>query len=220
MGNQSLEQTGPRNLGHPVVSSEQTAFRNYQSNTFSGQNTYSPHVAQYHGRPNTSHSQIRPQNYPQTENTTSDFRYNSPSSNRYRSPPRTSNQPVSMGDRHSNIHQQTGFTNYSMPQNTFYNQPVSQADSQYTDIPSCSRTYNEPQSRNIPSGHSISQNAPYQNASMFYSHPAGHSTDTSTGFLENGSVVQPNWQYVGNGSIPSAAPSQGYTPSSYQQKVS
>ena len=314
-GRQPVDQTGSRNQGHQIVSSEQTAFRNYQSNTFPGQNSYNPPVSQYDGRPNppvsqydgrpippvsqydgrpnppvsqydgrpkpplpqyegrpnlpvsqydrrpnppviqydgrpnppvtqydgrpnppvsqydgrhntptsqydgrpdSSYSQVRPQNYPHTDNMSSDHRYNSPNS-RYRSPPQTSNQPVT-NDGQSNIHQQTAFTNYPSAKNMFYNQPTSQTDSQYTDNPSQNRAFNEPQNRSIPNGPSLSQNNPYQNSNMFYSQPSGHTTESSTAVLENG-PVQPSWQYVGNGNVPSATQSQGYTPSSYQQRV-
>ena len=247
-GNQPMEQTGSRNLGHEVVNSENTAFRSYQSNTFAGRTSYNPQSSQYDRRPQTAYAQVRPPNpLPQTETSASNSRYNNPS-NRYNSPQRTSNQPVSGGEGHSNAHQETGFENYSMPKGMFYNPTVSQTGSQYTDIPPHnrpynearsnvpthirpyneaqsnvpphSRPYNEPQHRNIPGGHSVAQNGPYPNASMFYNHPESQTAETS-GLMENGgSVVQPTWQYVGNGSIPSAGQSQGYTPSSYQQKVS
>ena len=219
-GNQLVQHSGPQNLGHQVITSEHTAFRNYQSNTFSGQSSYHPHSAQFDGRPHTSSAQIRPRNqYPQPETSSSNLRYTNPSSNRYGSQTRTSNQPVSLGEGHSGSHQEAGYANYSMPKSMFYNPNVSQNEPQYPDIPSHSRSYNDTQSRNISSGYSTSQNTPYQNTSMMHSYPAGHSTENA-GFQETGSIVQPTWQYVGNGSIPSSAPSQGYTPSSYQQKVS
>ena len=225
-GNQAMDQTGSRVSGHQVVTSENTAFRSYQSNTFAGQPSFNPQSSQYDRRPQTSYAQVRPQNlYPQTETSARDSRYNN-HTNRYQSPPRTtSNQPMPGGEGLSNAHQETGFTTHSMPKNMFYNPTVSQTGSQYTDnlshnrpyneaqsyVPTHSRPYNEPQNRHIPSA---------ANASMFYNHPESQTTETP-GFVENGGqVVQPTWQYVGNGSIPSSGQLQGYTPSSYQQKVS
>ena len=256
-GNQAMDQTGSRNTGNQVVTSENTAFRSYQSNTFAGKPSYNPHPSQYDRRPQTSYAQVRPQNnpYPQTETGASNSRYDN-SSNRYNSPHRTNgDQSMSGGEGHSNAQQETGYMTHSMPKNMFYNPTVSQTGSQYTDNLSQSRSYNETQSnipthnqsyrdsqnRNIPSGRSVTQNSQYPNASMFYNHPESLTTETS-GFVENGGpVVQPTWQYVGNGSIPSSGQSQsympnssgqsqgytpssgqsqGYTPSSYQQKVS